>query len=669
MAAKNDILRDKNGNQIFPATTAEQVSYDGKINVKQAIKRGAVRNKVAPTVASMTDKEQIYVYTGTEDGYTFGNWYYWDGTAWTSGGAYNAIEVNTDGTLTEEGAPADAKATGDKLSKLKDDLIKETNNRNKAVNAEKERAIARENEIEELFTMPTEEAINKWLDEHPEATTTVQDHSLTIDKMVVGTLGFVTPEMFGAVGDGATVDNTALNECFAFCVSHGIPCYGEGKTYLVDDSTGSLANHFGLVVNGGITIKDFHFKLKSGCPDRTVLLACKYNSNPYLVENCIFEGELRTISSGAEDGGNHGIIFCDGVNMFPSDWQTFADITVRNCDFINIQSYGIFPTPINNKLTVENCNFSCHACGILTYATDSIVTDCTYTYLSGPKNTTIRTLAIDEIENFLSVTAHKKNLSIINCNSSNTIYQLQHNPQEGVTYEKILIQGCNAGADIIHAHNNKDNYSIDADITIRDCYTSMAVGRQNANGLLLSHLSGNVVIDNYSCNENSNPVIRIRGEGSIIFRNCDINFSTIFSGSSILKSLILENCKFVDMHSDFAPNGYITSRYSTVPTIDYVEIENCRVETGARLLYGIDADDVYVNGLNAKTGINLEILFNETAFDTNVYVDGLIMPTKNSDWSYLIENITGKAVIRGMSAGINTSGVAGGVTKEITTIS
>lgn len=123
MAAKNDILRDKDGNQIFPATMAEQVSYDGKINVKQAIKRGAVRNKVAPTVASMTDKEQIYVYTGTEDGYTFGNWYYWDGTAWTSGGAYNAIEVNTDGTLTEEGAPADAKATGDKLSELKDDLV------------------------------------------------------------------------------------------------------------------------------------------------------------------------------------------------------------------------------------------------------------------------------------------------------------------------------------------------------------------------------------------------------------------------------------------------------------------------------------------------------------------------------------------------------------------
>ena len=68
------------------------------------------------------------------------------------------------------------------ISELKSDLGKETTNRNsaisKAVNEEKERAIARENEIEELFTLPTQEAVNKWLDEHPEATTTV-DYRIT----------------------------------------------------------------------------------------------------------------------------------------------------------------------------------------------------------------------------------------------------------------------------------------------------------------------------------------------------------------------------------------------------------------------------------------------------------------------------------------------------------
>ena len=240
MAAKNDILRDKDGNQIFPATVAEQVSYDGKINVKQAIKRGAVRNKVAPTVASMTDKEQIYVYTGTEEGYTFGNWYYWDGTAWTSGGAYNAIEVNTDGTLTEEGAPADAKATGDKLSELKDDLVGEITNRNTAISTERNRAISVENtkinkptkednnktprakdgDVEWVeLGLPTDEqtsdAVTNWLNAHPEATTTVQDGSLETTKFTEDAKlhilkDYVTPEMFDAVGDGVTDDTEAV---------------------------------------------------------------------------------------------------------------------------------------------------------------------------------------------------------------------------------------------------------------------------------------------------------------------------------------------------------------------------------------------------------------------------------------------------------------------------
>lgn len=69
---------------------------------------------VASTVAEMTDENKIYVYVGSETGYTSGNWYYWDGSAWTSGGIYNSEGFVLDSSLTSATEPAQAKAVGDK---------------------------------------------------------------------------------------------------------------------------------------------------------------------------------------------------------------------------------------------------------------------------------------------------------------------------------------------------------------------------------------------------------------------------------------------------------------------------------------------------------------------------------------------------------------------------
>lgn len=77
---------------------------------------------VASTVSAMTDTSKVYVYTGSETGYTAGNWYYYNGSAWVSGGVYQAAAVETDTTLTMPGEPADAKATGDAVADLKSDL-------------------------------------------------------------------------------------------------------------------------------------------------------------------------------------------------------------------------------------------------------------------------------------------------------------------------------------------------------------------------------------------------------------------------------------------------------------------------------------------------------------------------------------------------------------------
>lgn len=72
----------------------------------------------ASTAGEMTDRDKVYVYTGSEDGMTAGSWYYHDGAAWRSGGVYNAAAVQTDRTLQMEGQAADAKKTGDVLRKI-----------------------------------------------------------------------------------------------------------------------------------------------------------------------------------------------------------------------------------------------------------------------------------------------------------------------------------------------------------------------------------------------------------------------------------------------------------------------------------------------------------------------------------------------------------------------
>lgn len=81
---------------------------------------------VAQTVAQMTDKTRVYIYVGSESGYTKGNWYYHNGSKWISGGVYNSQGVDTDKNLDVEGKAADAKITGDAISSIKEDINEQT---------------------------------------------------------------------------------------------------------------------------------------------------------------------------------------------------------------------------------------------------------------------------------------------------------------------------------------------------------------------------------------------------------------------------------------------------------------------------------------------------------------------------------------------------------------
>ena len=76
----------------------------------------------ASQASDMVDITKIYVYTGNEEGYQTGHWYYYDGNTWADGGSYNASAYETDKTLSIADRPADAKAVGDALTDLDEQI-------------------------------------------------------------------------------------------------------------------------------------------------------------------------------------------------------------------------------------------------------------------------------------------------------------------------------------------------------------------------------------------------------------------------------------------------------------------------------------------------------------------------------------------------------------------
>ena len=166
------------------------------------------------------------------------------------------------------------------------------------------------------------QAVNAWLVAHPEATTTVQDHSLTYEKLVIGTLGFVTPEMFGAAGDGVTNDREAIQAAL-----DAGPVVVFSNPYLIS-STSTAESFDYLTVPSD---RKLIFTNQSG-----IKIAGTNHFTSYAilllddVENVTIDGAI-IIGDKQEYGYDDSTEWCHGIAMQGSNYIRILNSTIVNC--------------------------------------------------------------------------------------------------------------------------------------------------------------------------------------------------------------------------------------------------------------------------------------------------------------------------------------------------
>ena len=358
-----------------------------------------------------------------------------------------------------------------------------------------------EKEVEEWFDEDTgkvKEITREWLDEHPEATTTVQDNSIETSKFTDVTRlkvvkDYVTPQMFGAKADGVTDDTEALqnaiyygqdNRCIIVLPKGD---YAISKPLTLDDEKvmffkmvgisptcsiiRSLHNDYALNLNPtGITFKQCYisnitFINGSGGSGNAIYLK---QATDYTIEHCIFRNFIYSIRlEKSWDGLINKCIFRERYNYAGHPMLLIGEqcngVQVRECQFINANNVGtemIFIKDGQASVLLDSCGFQDGA-GILITPGNGRLNNLTILngYFEWMTDCCVRVAGGDDVN------AH--NIHLLNCyfngaTSNTTPYAVYIG-----TAKNVIVENCYS-ARITTAIINNNAY-VNKTLTVRNC--------------------------------------------------------------------------------------------------------------------------------------------------------------------------------------------------------
>ena len=384
----------------------------------------------------------------------------------------------------------------------------------------------------ENIASQAENAVNNYINEHEGelgSNISIQDYSITLSKIVKGDLGYVTPEMWGAVGNGSTDDSVAVRKAFQEGCKKLVPIMLNGtykvssKIYLNGADTANGYNNRLFVFGNG------RFKTVSTITEGSNSLECLFEFVNF--ESIYMNGIIMYHDSGIN--GQAIVYTSNPANTAVTPSNLENGITLENCSRVNLYNcnlsrfrYGIYVREDNlltenefsgNRFIVNNCRFYDNVNGIRvgSYANVFVVNS---TFESGSE--TSGTTVTPHTNNHIWATCNIGKLTINSCNIG--IFEgagiLLRRPPNTVT-----IGGQSASIDS-HIGSNS-NYAI-KDVVIDSTTILGKVGNADRAAILSKSDTNRLVVNN--CDIRRTVPAKLPNESNhktdiVKFQNCIID--------------------------------------------------------------------------------------------------------------------------------------------------